>query len=261
MINKAVFLYTFLRLAQPTTVIKLVLFVLAIPTALVYPLHQAPDVSVDLEPLISFFASPVMTLVVSFMFVSSSIGNTKSLDDGEYLALLFSRPLHRSTYIFSKWLAGSILVCAVIGLQLIYFIILINMIGRGAQFSMGFTDTINLALNAFGTTALVVMIHAFPAKIGVILFAALFYLSFAAPLMVQLIPNTALFFGVDFRNTVKTACNVLRAFMYSPIDMDVYLSSIKMVWLPAVSFVSNTALYLCIAVVIMNKREFFYTNE
>jgi len=259
--NKAVFLYTFLRLAQPATIIKLVLFVLAIPTALVYPLQQAsPGVSIDLEPLVTFFASPVMTMVVSFMFVSSSIGNTKSLDDGEYLALLFSRPLFRSTYVFSKWLAGSLLVCGVIALQLLYFIILLNMIGRGAQFSIGLTEVANLILNAFGAAALVVMIHAFPAKTGVILFAALFYLSFAAPLMLDIIPNYISLGGIDFRDTVKAGCNILRGFMYSPIDVDVYLNSIKVVWLPAISFISNTALYLCIAVIVMDNREFFYSN-
>ncbi len=259
--NKAVFLYTYLRLAQPATIVKLILFVLAIPTALVCPLQQAPDVTINLEPVITFFVSPVMTMIVAFMFVSSSIGNTKSLDDGEYLALLFSRPLFRSTYIFSKWLAGSILVCMVIALQILYFIILLNMIGRGGQFSMGLTEVANLILNAFGVTALVVMIHAFPAKIGLVLFAALLYLSFAAPLMLDFIPANALSGFVELRNAIKAGCNVMRGFMYSPIDVDVYLNSIKVMWLPAISFVSNTVLYLWIAIVVMNNREFFYTNE
>ncbi len=259
--NQAVFLYTFLRLAQPATIIKLAFFVLAIPTIILCPLQRTPDVTIDLEPICSFLTSPTIAMIVAFIFVSNSIGNTKSLDDGEYLALLFSRPLSRSSYIFSKWLAGSMLVFAIICLQIFYFAALLFMMGRGAQFILGWTDMANAFLNSFGTVALVVMIYAFPAKIGLMLFLGLLYFSFAAPFMLDFIPVSAFFHSNGMHNALSSFSNLIRNFMYSPIDLDTYFNSLRISWLPAVSFFSNTALYLLIAIVVINNREFFYTNE
>jgi len=258
--NKAVFSYTFLRLAQPSTIINMVFFVLAIPTYCVIQLNQASDAPVDFGPIISLAISPIVSMAIAFLFVGSSIGNTKSLDDGEYLSLLFSRPLSRASYIFSKWIAGSILIFALIGLQILYFFFLLYMIGRGAQCSIGLTDIVNLFLNSLGAAGLVVMINAFPAKVGLTIFGALGYCSFIAPMMFGLIPGSTSFLGGEVYKAIEFFCNILRSFIYSPIDVNVYLNSVKIFWLSAFAYVSNIALYLWIAVTVINKREFFYTN-
>ena len=259
--NQAVFLYTFLRLAQPATIIKLALFVLAVPTVILVPLQRSADVNIDLEPICTFLSSASMTMIVAFMFMSNSLGNTKSLDDGEYLALLFSRPLTRSSYIFSKWLAGSLLVFAIVCLQIFYFVLLLFMMGRGSQFIFSWTDLANAFLNSFGASALVVMIYAFPARVGLSIFFALVYLSFAAPFMLDLVPVRALLHSSSMHNILSGFCDLLRGFVYSPIDLDAYFNAMKISWLPILSFLSNIAIYLSIAITVINRREFFYANE
>src|SRR5277367_1558502 len=113
--NKAIIMHSFLRLARPGTLMTLIMFVLVYPTALAGFINRLPGISFDFEGLSNLVYGPAMINIVAFTFVSSSIGNTKSLDDGEYLALLFSRPIFRWVYIVSKWVAGFVLVVLVVG--------------------------------------------------------------------------------------------------------------------------------------------------
>ncbi len=258
--NKAIIMHSFLRLARPGTLMTLVMFVLVYPTALIAFISRLPSVSFDFEAFANLVFGPMMINVAAFTFVSSSIGNTKSLDDGEYLALLFSRPIFRWVYVVSKWLAGFALVVLVIGSQTIVFKTLLQLIGRGDQLSVGFIDVANIILNSLQITALVAMIFAFPSRIGAMLFAGLLYLSFAAPMMFNAIPDSALWFHGDLHNIVNSISGCLRSFTYAPIDLDPYFNSIQILWLPIITFASNLAIYIWIAVVVLNNREFFYTN-
>ncbi len=258
--NKAIIVQTFLRLARPGTLLTLVMFILVYPTAIIAVMSRLSNVVLDYQALSNLVYGPMMISVVAFTFVSSSIGNTKSLDDGEYLALLFSRPIFRWEYVLSKWLAGFLLVISVIGVQTVIFLALLHLIGRGDQMSVTFIDMANIILNALQTVALVVMIFAFPARIGALFFAGLLYLSFAAPIIVKSIPGGVSFLNGSFLDMLNFGAGCLRSFTYSPIDIDPYFNSVQMLWLPVITFLSNIVLYLWLAIVVLNNREFFYTN-
>jgi hypothetical protein len=235
------------------------MFVLVFPTALIFIMNRSSNVSFDVDAIMNLFTGTLMINAVALTFISSSVGNTKSLDDGEYLLLLFTRPVFRWQYIVSKWLAGTALICLVIGLQICVFAFLFHFIGKG---SLGFSmvDLASLILNALGSSALIVMIFAFPARIGAIVFTVLIYLSFIAPIMLKSVPPSDLWFRSSSCDLINMVCSVFRSLIYSPIDVEAHLHSVKILWLPIVGFVSNIILYLWIAVVVMNRREFFYTN-
>jgi hypothetical protein len=258
--NKAIILHSFLRLARPGTLMTLVMFMLVYPTSIIALISRMPSASFDFDALSNLVFGPMMINIVAFTFVSSSIGNTKSLDDGEYLGLLFSRPIFRWNYIMSKWLAGFILVVGVVAVQVIVFIGLLNLIGRGDQLSVGFIDMANIVLNSLQATALVVMIFAFPARIGAMLFAGLLYIALALPLMFNAMPDSAQWFNGNLQNIINFGSGCVRSFTYSPIDLGPYFNSIQILWLPVITFISNVALYLWIAIIVLNNREFFYTN-
>ena len=133
--------------------------------------------------------------------------------------------------------------------------------GRGSQFVFGWTDMANAFLNSFGSVALVVMIYAFPARIGLMILFGLLYFSFAAPFMMNFIPSNTFFHTSGIHHVLSTFSNVIHSFMYSPIDLDAYFNSLRIFWLPAISFFSNITLYLLTAIVVINSREFFYNNE
>ncbi len=258
--NSAIILHTLLRLARPTTLMMLVVFVLVYPTIVVMFMIRSSNISFDFERLLSLFAGPMMTSLIAFAFVSTSIGNTKSLDDGEYLALLFSRPLFRWMYVTSKWLAGSAVIISVAGLQTLVFITLLYLTGRNDQISFGFIEIGNMVLNSLQAAALVIMIFSFPARVGVMCFVGLLYFAYGVPLMCSAIPNTSLWLDGNFRSIVHAGSDFLAEIIYSPIDLEPYFNSVQVLWLPAVTYVSNILLYLWVAIVVMNNREFFYSN-
>jgi hypothetical protein len=257
--SKAVFLFTFLRVAKPLNLFNIILVVIGFPAFIVYVTNQAGDYSDRFIPLVNSLFGPAITMVIAYLFVSNITGNAKSLHDGEYMALLFSRPLRRSSYIFSKWLAGSLLVFTIVCLQMLLLDFSLRTMGYSIQCTL--VDVVNVLLNALGTTALIVLLHAFPPRIGITLFLALVYFSFMTPLLTDTCVGQSSSAAIATQATVNFCCAVLRGFFSFTFDIDPYLNSIKIYWLPALSYISNIVLYLWLAIVVMNKREFFYANE
>jgi len=258
--NMAIILHTLLRLARPGTVFTLIMFVIVWPTALVIFVSRAPNVSFDFDALLNLFIGPIMINLLAFTFISSSVGNTKSLDDGEYLGVLFSRPVFRWEYVISKWIAGTVFIVCAVTIQTVVFLSLLLLIGRGSSISISLIDLANLILNAIQASALVVMVFSFPSRIGAIGIAGLAYLAFFAPLMLNSLPNSEFWLNGHFKSLVAISSGFLRSLMFSSVDLDPYFNSIQVFWLPAFAFVSNIAIYLWVAIVVMNKREFFYSN-
>ena len=157
-------------------------------------------------------------------------------------------------------MAGFLTVITVVGLQTFLFKVLMAIVGRGDQLPLGVIDVGNILLNALQATALVIMIFAFPSRIGAMIFAALLYLSFAAPLMFNAIPGNESWFNGALHDLVNSNAACLHSLTYAPIDLDPYFNSIQIQWLPAITFWSNMAIYIWVAVMVLNKREFFYTN-
>jgi hypothetical protein len=267
--SKAVFLFTFYRFANLWTFFTLLLFTFGIPIFFLGVLLNlsafgAEDsISEKLVPLISsLFTAPLLPMLVAYMFVRNSIGNAKSLNDGEYMALLFSRPLTRSSYVMAKWLAGSLAVFMVIICQFVFFNFGLYIRGIASQSPIEFADVANILLNSLGASAFIVMIQSFPPRVGRFVFLSVLYGSFLIPLLISSpSSHNAEHNLYNFQNTASKAGGIVRSFFYPSIDMNSYLDSVHFYWLPIFAFVSNIALYIWIAVWILNRREFFYANE
>lgn len=267
--SKAVFLFTFYRFKNLWTLIGLILFTFGVPILSVIGIAHLLTFAADdwpVEVIVSLitvsFTSPILPLLAAYMFVRSSIGNAKSLNDGEYLALLFSRPLTRSSYVFAKWMACSLAVFTIIICQLLCFKFGLHFTDLNSQFPVEFTDIANIFFNSLGATALIVMIQSFPPRVGRIIYLAILYGSILIPLLfsspsAQNISTN----GYAFQKAISATCTVVRSFLYASIDMNCYLDSVKFDWLPAFAFISNIMLYLWVAVWVICHREFFYANE
>ncbi len=267
--SKAVFLVTLYRFTNLWTLICLFLFIVGIPILLVTGVAKllaftANDwiVEVILSLITASFTAPFFPLLVACMFVRNSIGNAKSLNDGEYLALLFSRPLARSSYVFAKWLAGSFAVFAIIICQLLCLSLGLHFIKLTSQLSIEYTDIANILFNSLGATALVIMVQSFPPRVGRVLYLTILYGTVLIPLLFSSpAPDNAVNKDYQFQTAVSTVCTIFRSFLYPAIDMHSYLDSVKFDWLPLLTFVSNITLYLFVAVLVITRREFFYANE
>ena len=267
--SKAVFLFTFYRFKNLWTLCTLLLFTFGIPIFFLCVLANlsafgAEDSILEkLVPLITaLFTAPLLPMLVAYMFVRNSIGNAKSLNDGEYMALLFSRPITRSSYIMAKWLAGTVAVFMVILCQFLCFNLGLHLRSIASQSPIELADILNILFNSLGASAFIVMIQSFPPRVGRAVFLTVLYGSFLIPLLISSPSSHNAATNVyNFQNAASQTGGIIRSFFYPSIDMNSYLDSVKFYWLPIFAFVSNIALYLWIAVWILNHREFFYANE
>lgn len=258
--NSAIFLFTlFVRFTQPASLFSL-LFVSIILPVLISSLCVDKD---SVEPVANLFKSPLLPILIGSMFVRDGVANWKAGKDGEYLALLFTRPLVRSEYVVTKWLAGSILVCAIISMQICAFAAVQQIYGHPTANLVDPYTFANFALNSFSLTALVVLIACVPLRLGVWLFVFLYYVAALGTSVAQIS-----FKPTDHPDGFVVVCQALLwvmqtigNFAFPSIDVYDVLNAQNFSWLPIVGYFTNISLYLLIATIILNKREFFYATE
>lgn len=254
--NKAVFLQTFLKALQPSALISMVVFAIIMP--LIFGLAaEGPDAATAISPLIS---GPFLPMVIAYSFVRESVANTRSMNDGEYLSLLFTRPITRMSYIVTKWLAGSVMVCAIVMVQLsLYSAVRLLMGSTETAFSNPYA-VVNAVLNSFSYTALIVFIASFPMKLGVWLFIVLIYSSMLGTGITNYVFRSAEGSSL-FIQIILNFFQFVQQFTAPGIDTyDTFNAQVFSIW-PFVCYASNITLYLFCATAILNKREFFYASE
>jgi hypothetical protein len=259
-VNKAVFLFTlFIRFTQLSSLASL-LFVAIILPALLSTICLDKEA---VEPIAEGFKSPFLPILIASMFVRDGVANWKAGKDGEYLALLFTRPLLRSQYVITKWLAGSILVFAIITVQICAFAAVQQAYGHLSAGLIDLYTFANLALNSFSLTALVVLIACVPLRLGVWLFLLLYYVAIFGSAVAQISlkqsdqPDTFAIFCQAVLWLMQTVGN----FAFPSIDLFDVLNAQNFSWLPIIGYFTNISLYLLIATIILSKREFFYATD
>ncbi len=176
--NQAVFLFTLLvKFSSLSSIFGLLFLAVLVPVIM-----SAAALDGKTAELISETVSgPTLAMAISYTFIQDNVANTRELNDGEYLSLLFSRPLARSQYIVSKWLAGSFGVFVIMLLNISTFNLAQTLQSRTTFVSMDAWSIANLALNALSYSALMVVIRSFPMRLGITVFVILVYASLIGP--------------------------------------------------------------------------------
>lgn len=258
--SPAVFLFTLIaKFSNLSSVLGLFFLAIVVPVIL-------SAVALDgktADTLISIVSGPTLAMAISYTFIQDNIANTRQLNDGEYLSLLFSRPLARSEYIVSKWLAGSFGVFTIMVLNILTFNLAQLGQGRSSLVSTDIWAISNLALNALSYSALMVVIRSFPMRLGIAVFIVLVYASMFGQILNFSMSSyeAALPAAYYFFQTLSVVSGFLQQFVYPSIDLYEVFNSTRFSILPLVVYVSNVLLSLLFATMLLNRREFSYGED
>ncbi len=255
--NKAIFLFTlFFRFTQLSQALSLVMFAFVLPLGLAF---SSTNVQIG-HVIETLLMGPLISLILAYYLVKDGVANQKGSAQGEYLALLFTRPLSRTDYLISKWLAGAIGVMLVRLVEIVVYHLAQKGLGHTAGDLGSLPILANVVLNSFSFTALVVLVASVPMRLGVWLllllnYAALFGGSLA-DFSLRDAGGTNAFFAAFawLMQSIKT-------FLFPSINVFDLLNTVQFSWQPIVSYFLNISLCLLLASAILNRREFFYAND
>ena len=267
MISKAVFLNSLLvRFSSLGSILQLGSLAVGAPalfaSMIISTVGTDPEIAErGVELMAPLFGGPLLPMVISYMFIQDNVGNARSLNNGEYMALLLTRPLSRFSYIFTKWLAGAFGVIVVVSMQAFVFETALRIGGVPAAILDPYA-ALSLVLNSFSYAALVVCIYSFPQKIGLAVFLTLVYASLLGS-------NISSSFASDestgWPAMLATVIGWIFQFVHNCLlpSIDVYalFMSLNFTWTPLLTFLSNITIYLLVATFVINRREFFYATE
>lgn len=223
------------------------------------------DLAVTKEIARSFLCGPMVAIVISYSVISPQVANSQRRKDGEYLSLIFSRPISRWSYVVTKWLTGSVFVLVNMALLTVTsyacaFVFAAVFGGHPTNVldSYAIADAL---LNAFGFTALVVFIASMPQIIAAIVMITYMYMVFFLTILVgsaSYIDSLSL----DHVSKTVTAFGQL-VFSIFVVGMDSYhvINSSNFPIASIVIYFSNIALYITLSTLVMSWREFFYAND
>jgi hypothetical protein len=261
--NKAIFIFTMKRYLHWVTLVVGSVFILIV--ALATGILQSIDTPLTREIARTFLVGPMLPLLVSYSVISPQVANSQRRKDGEYLSLIFTRPISRWSYVITKWLTGSVFVLAVMAIQtaLAYAVTwvasaLFQTHPRSVLDSYAVTDAI---LNAFGFTALVVFISSMPQRIAVFVMLTYLYIVFLLTFSV----GTASYLDSLSVEQVSKSVLAMGQLLFSifVVGFDSYhvVNAASLPLASALIYFSNVVLYLTLATLVMSYREFFYAND
>ncbi len=165
------------------------------------------------------------------------------------ILLVLSRPIRRSEYVFSKWIA---LGCATTGILLLQ-VGAIALVAAWREHPLGAVTTAQMCLEApfraFGAAAILVLFSSFISK-GREVSAIIF--TWAGGHMLEL------FGGLKDWTPLAAAGREMSAFVLPSVDLGFVFGVSAFSWPAAVSYLSSVVIALAVAVWWMNRREFSY---
>lgn len=254
--NKAVFLYSLFAKVNTLSSALGLLGMSVIGPALLT--DMLPD-GRSMDMLIGILLGPMAIMMISFAFIQDDVASKRTLSDGEYLSLLFTRPIARSQYIVSKWLAGSLGVFCIMLIVIASFNCAQTLQSHNSLVDCDFWAIVNVALNALGYSALMVMIRVFPPGLNVTAFFVLLYGSMFGPSLnvsMSSYEETMPLIMYYFTQAIAFISNFLKEFIYPGINVYDVLNSARFSILPVAVYVSDVFLYLLCATILLNRREF-----
>jgi hypothetical protein len=261
-VNRAIFLYTLYVRMRSLPVLGTVAFFCVLAPAILTCATLFGSSEMEASVLTLVLGSPAVAFVLAFTILRDSFADTRNMNDGEYLTLLFTRPVSRAEYVFTKWLATSAAVAIALFIQVLIFHIGQMIQHIDDSYIWNAASLINVLLNALSSSALISAINAFPRKYAIYLFLITSYASVLGKASNTSWRNETAFVGdhkqitdqLDVPSLISTVLN-------TRIDAFDLLHANVFPWLDVVGYLSNMSLYLLLAVFLLTRREFFYGSE
>ena len=254
----AIFYATALRLTRPASLFLIALYGVVLPVMASYQCSLESLGDIIKEVLLG----PIIPMIIGYTLVKDEIGNTRSLNNGEYMSLLFTRPLTRTEYVLSKWVICSIFVALLVLLEFGSFHLAELFQGRNETTLFTTFGVSNVVLNSFGATAVIVLLNSFPPKIGMIVFMVVIYGSMIGGNLAEMgLAKAQTSFAVVLFTAITQICAFVRSCASPSIDTYAVFTAMNFSWTPILSYLSNITMFLLIAILILNRREFFYASE
>ncbi len=208
----------------------------------------------------NYFSTPTIYLLLAYLFISDGLLTGKPTGEPETLNLLFTRPITRTAYVLSKFLAG------VIGSMVVMFIS--ALLTLGAATILGITENpidsyfaISIVLNSLIFSAFYVFLHCMPALLGLVAYLFLsgcqtvgdilsIGYTASAPMFFKYVKQGILFFNYWFGD-VYPSC----------VDFSLIATSYYACTELIVVFLSNLSIFLFLAILMLSIREFSYGSD
>lgn len=263
--NKTIFLYSFKRFFEWHHVIfgAIVMIFGAVMIGFLW----ASSIGLAAEMSRFMLFGPIIPFSVASVVIMPKVANAQQRKDGEYLSLLFTRPVSRTSYVITKWLSASLFVFFVLMLEAF---LASGVAWLAAALLPGFVpfrpmvDTYSVTdgvCNSLSMSALFVLLAACPYRVR-------FWLTMAIMTVLIIAMGsfgaTILMSGASFieaSHMMATAMRFIGSLFSVSVDSYHILNAADSPLTAICIFVSNVVLYLTLASLILCHREFFYAND
>lgn len=206
-----------------------------------------------------FFSSTILLLVAAYIFVSDGLVSSRFIGDSDSLSLMFTRPMTRFCYVFSRF-------CGALS-------------GIGLLFSLGFTlslvtmhfysidisqlswlDYLSLWVSAASFAAFLTFLHSARPIVAIISFIFILgckgmageYSTFGMSdnKYLEMFKQICIFLGNSFGDLLPESIDLQKTFCESYID-----------WYAVVIFATNIIIFLLLASVALSNRELSYGSD
>ncbi|MCA9804030.1 MAG: hypothetical protein KC777_18805 [Cyanobacteria bacterium HKST-UBA02] len=265
-INKTIVKFTLMSAClDPLKLLYVALlgFVMPIGMKIASMLHGASD-SQTFEMLTGKVGVAFILMVLCLGLAGNS--STQSGRGGEYLPLIFSRPLSKAEYVFSKWVAIVLIGGGLAAIQ--------NVIVAAIGFVFGETITfqavLSMVLERFLDAALIAaamlltMLNRHPG------FQIVAILGFYIWLAGQTIPPVSVAgmasggiesLSIEATKLMLSASQYISYLILPTLNVYDLMTASSFAVLPYLSYASTLALYLLLAIAVTGRREFFYGTK
>jgi hypothetical protein len=263
--QKTIFKYTIMSAClDPMKLLYVLLlgFVVPVGMKLVALWHGASD-SQTLEMLTGKVGVAFILMVLCLGLAGNS--STQAGRGGEYLPLLFTRPISRTQYVVSKWLAVTTIGATLAIVQNLIISAIGICFGEAISIQALLSMLLERALDAaiISAAMMLVMLNKHPG------FQIAAILSFYIWMTGQTVPPVSIAgagAGTDELSLQATKLLLAASHLVSELvlpTVNVYdLLNTHQLWIgPVVAYMSALTLYLALAIDVTNRREFFYGSN
>jgi hypothetical protein len=264
--NPAVFAYTlYVKFANPRYWI-IPLLLMTVPSfGLILELSfPHPHLTVEIQKRFAegvhyYFLNPTAYLVLAYLFISDGPAGGKLVAEADSLSLLFTRPITRFCYVFTRYFAAVIgisilLVCA------LFLCYLVGLCYGVSYIDVSLLTVASIILNAASWCSLVIFIHSAPPLIAIMTVFILMGCACVGNVYSQAQQSTNAFLEL-----LKAVCLFIEEwfgdFLPSSIDLLAMSSASAFDTYALAIFVSNIAFFLLIAAFALSCREFSYGSD
>jgi hypothetical protein len=222
--------------------------------------------SISNEVAQAIIFGPFMPFLLGFPVAGAQIANSAQMKHGEFMALLFTRPISKWEYVFTKWLCGSFFLLIALSVMVTAGVIaqFIVMSAFGAKSAAPLVDGFAVCdgiFNILSVMSLVVLVSSMPRRIFLLLYFATFYGSFIIMTGLGVAALTSSFMFPTQSKLLEAVMEVVTSLGSIRIDTYHLSNSSDSPVLAGLVLVSNIALRLTLANVILSLREYFYAND